>query len=192
MVAVGDARTAADGSFELLEPDDQSRAFVLARCTADVVGAVGAEIELPAPAPVELRVENFAPAWQVDVEVDVEGEPPDELDLTLIPAALEGVPDSWLSFAWVPVGGLAHLGWLERRFAGASTSALVQSGRWTLRAGRTVAVAAQPADLRPATSWVTIAAEAAGRALEQGPTGFELDVRGPITVRLRVAARTSV
>ncbi|MCW3064152.1 MAG: hypothetical protein JWN32_1324 [Solirubrobacterales bacterium] len=182
---LADASTGEDGRFALEAPRAPARGLLLAKCTADALGVVAAEVDAERDGPVRLALDEHGPLWPLAVEIEGEGRP-DELELTLAPHRLEAVREEWIAYLWAPVGGVVHGGFAARPIAG-TTTVTVQAGTWSLAAQRLVAFAARSPEMEPPTSWITVAAEVDGRALPRARDGFEVDVSGPTTVRLRVA-----
>jgi len=180
------ASSSEAGRFALEAGELPSGALVLAKCSNDAVGLAVAEAG--AGTELTLGLEARGPFWPLTVEVAGD-DLPEELELMLVPRALEAVPDEWLWLLSLPVDGVVYGGFAVRPLRGGSLTLPVQAGRWLISAQRLVAFAAYSPDVEPPRSWQTVAAEVGGRPLAGDPQGFEVELRGPTTVRLRVEAQ---
>jgi hypothetical protein len=177
------ASSGADGRFALEVDEPPASAVVLARCTQDAIGLAVADVEPGAE--LELALEERGPLWPLTVHVSGD-ELPDELELTLLPLALDGLTEETLWLLWLPVDDVVHGGFAARPLPRGGLTLPVQAGSWLVSAQRLVAFAARAPGLEPPSSWVTLGAEVDDRPLERQPEGFLVDLHGPTTVTLDI------
>jgi hypothetical protein len=165
------ADTEPDGRWAL----DGEGTLVFARCRGEALGAVAA----PAGS-LDLEITDVAPTYELTVVVVglPEGLTP---QIRLAPREISGVDLRWLRAPVDDARSSTLVGVTERRLV-----RWVQAGRWWV----TAALLMEGAGGVPVPdSWLPVAAEAEGGSLSPDRDGFELDIRGPVTLTIRLEAR---
>ncbi len=165
------AETGADGRWAL----DGEGTLVFARCRGEALGAVSA----PAGS-VDLEITDVAPTYALTV--DVVGLPDDLVpQIRLVPREIPGVDLRWVRAAVDGARSSTLVAVTGRRLVRS-----VQAGRWWVTAALLMEASG---GLPLPDSWLPVAAEAEGGALEGDRDGFALDIHGPVTLTIRLEAR---
>lgn len=181
---VAHTRADADGRFALEVPQPDG-VRLLARCRRPAAGLALA----PLADDLELRLEDLAPAWPVEVAA-VEGVPdgPHQPFVQFVPLALGSLPEQDVRWSMRRVGNRADSVYLNLLMDSGRLEWPLQEGRWWFSAELVILSDPQiPGDELPAPLAAVDAKRGDGRPLEPMRGGWALDVDGACRVEIRLA-----
>jgi hypothetical protein len=188
-VVLADAPTDADGRFALAVPAGEEPLLLFARCRGPVAGVALTRVASRAAEDVVLSLDRHGGAWPLTIALAQDGpRPPTEPTVSIVPLAVADVAAEEMRWTLAQVGEVADSALQTLCMSGGALTRTVQAGRWWLRAELLSAYEGRPRAAAPVSSWVNDAAWLQdGTPLEPSHGGFEVDVAGPTSVRVRLA-----
>jgi hypothetical protein len=190
-VVLTDAPTDGEGRFELTVPAGEGPLLLFARCRGPVAGVTLTRLPARDAEEVLLALDRQGGAWPLTIALAPDApRPTTEPTVSLTPLAVAGIAPEEMRWSLARVGEVADSALETVSMSGGQLTRTVQAGRWWLRAELLSAYEAMPDEAGPVSSWVNDGAWLAdGTPLEPSHGGFEVDVAGPTSVCVRLAAQ---
>lgn len=187
---LADTLTDAEGRFALAVPAGEGPLLLFARCRGPIAGVALTRVASRSPQDVVLAIGRHGGAWPLTIALAQETpRPPAEPTVSIVPLAVADVPTEDMRWTLAKVGEVADSALQTLCMSGGALTRTVQAGRWWLRAELLSAYEARPREAAPVSSWVNEEAWLQdGTPLARSHGGFEVDVSGPTSVRVRLAA----
>ncbi len=190
-VVLADAPTDADGRFTLALPGGEGPLLLFARCRGPVAGVTLTRLAARGAEEILLTLDSQGDAWPLTIALAQDApHPPTEPTVSLTPLAVAGIAPEEMRWSLARVGEVADSALETVCMSGGALTRTVQAGRWWLRAELLSAYETVPEGAGPVSSWVADGAWLEdGTPLESSHGGFEVQVAGPTTVHVRLAAQ---